>query len=318
MSSAAFAAPGDINQSHNELMTRAASALDARDFKKAEELYTRAIDSDFGDPGGWSGRGVARKALGKDDDAFDDYSTFVVAKQFKGFGDSQDMFYNLDLSVGYQRIAEYRLKKNDLLRAYAESFVSVRIDKTAGEGTFALAWLTRADIQYALGDLEQAEICLQNAQKIEPTLTRAYTQEGARKNALKHKPFQETADLSAQIAIGRKAEQEGKTGEAFAVYNAMIEAQPLSDAGWLLRGSLYSRTSLPSWAIDDLTTAIDVGTMTGFRNTPAALINRAVVLYGEGKFRKAFIDLEFANKLKPNDPDIMAKLAETRLKVNSK
>ena len=65
----------------------------------------------------------------------------------------------------------------------------------------------------------------------------------------------------------------------------------------------------------DLTTAIDLGEINCFANTAAALVARAVVYYGGALCYEAVIDLEFDNKLKPNNSDITAKLNAARSKI---
>lgn len=324
-STCAQAAPAAYTPLHNSLMDQARTAIIARDYKKAEQLYTRAIEADFSDPSGWGARSVNRESLGNKEDAFRDNSTYIAAEYVLGLNDRDQDVFNLELASAYRRNAEYWYKKDDLLRAYVESSVAVRVDKTSGSGYWAEAWLAHADNLYALGDYDQAQTCLGFAQgilaatlHIDPKTVRSYTREGARQNALKHKPFQEMVDLRSQFSAAQRADESGDTKLAFSIYNAIIEIQPTNETGWIDRGILYAKNRLPGLAIDDFTTAIDLGAVKGFGSTHVALVDRAVVYNSEGKFMESYIDLQYAHKLKPDDKDIAAKLALVKSKIGSK
>ena len=225
--SVAQAAPVTYTPLHDSLRRRAISTYNAHDYAGAEALDTQAIEADFTDPYAWASRSGSREALGNKDDAFRDNSTFIIAKQVQGLNEEDQDVFNMELAAAHLRNAKYWFKKDEMLRAYVESVVAVEADKTHGAGLYPDPWVMRADVNYALGDFDQAQTCLQYAQNIDPKIVRSFTKEEARQNALKHRPFQLTADLNPQLDAARAADQSGDRKEAYRILNSLIEIRPL-------------------------------------------------------------------------------------------
>ena len=308
------AAPPQYAPSYNSLRNAGNVAYFAKDFKKAEELDTRALETDFREPGAWGHRSLVRAALGDLDGALSDNSTYLAAQQVEGLGDDAQIIFNVIACASYTRNAQNWFKKGEMLRALADSIVAVKVD-----GKSSPAMLMRADTAYEFGNFADAQNYLKAARVLDPAgnITRDFTESGARQNASKHVPLIEQDNFRSQLAQieAAKASVDGK--EELRIYNEVLRTFVLNTGMWVNRGMIFAQAHQYDQAIADFSMAIDIGSAFGSPNTALALQNRAQAYNLQGKYAQAYIDFEYAHKLMPDDTEIVRQLGFVKLRFTA-
>ena len=286
-----FAVPVSIRaQDRAAIVAQARAMLDSKNWTESEKLYSKAIALDPKEWSAWTNRAFVRNELMNYDGAISDSSSGMAALALLGTGSARNR------SIGFSNRSSYWLKKNEFRRALIDSVVACTLDET-----HTSAWLNRADATYALGDLKNAEICLANMRNAKGNATRTFTEEGARQNALKNKPIDEKAVLDPVFQTAYKAQKEGKTAEALAGYNGVIELNPFIGGAWSNRGVMNAQTSRFTEAIWDYSTAISLaGYGKQLGDMARNLTNRAFIYIRQTRFAEAVTDLELALKTKPD------------------
>ena len=278
------------NADRAEIVKQADAARDAKNWADAEKLYSRAITLDPKETNAWLNRGYVRGQRGDNDGAIADVSSGLVALALSSAPGVRLR------AIGFANRSAYWLQKGDPRRALVDSVIACKADET-----FPSAWLNRADAQYALGNLEQANICLERVRSNKGSATRDFTAEGARQNALKNKPLDEASYAPASFDAAYKAQNEGKNDEALAAYSAILEKSPFIRNAWGNRGNIHFNAKRFDDALADYAMAISLsGLDTNTEDQSRNLTNRANLYTRLGRHAEAVNDLELAVKIKPD------------------
>ncbi|WP_395094330.1 tetratricopeptide repeat protein [Armatimonas sp.] len=292
-------------ESRPELMKRASVLSDAKDWAASEKLYTQAIALDPKETNAWLNRGYVRGNQKNYAGAIADVSSGLVALALSPTPNTRLQ------AIGFANRASYWLRKDDARRALVDAIIACKADET-----FPSAWLNRADAQYALGNLEQANICLERVRSNKGSATRDFTAEGAQQNALKNKPLDVAAYTTASFDAAYKAQNDGKDAEALAGYGSILEKSPMVRNAWGNRGNIHFNANRFEDALADYAMAIS---LSGLDNDPADqsrnLTNRANVYTRQGRLAEAVNDLELAVKTKPDYALAVERLKTTREKL---
>ena len=277
-------------ESRPELMKRAEALSNAKDWAASEKLYTQAIALDPKDAMGWLMRGFVRSQSDNLDGAIaDDTSGLVALSLAEGSAHLQ--------AIGFTNRADAWRRKNEPLRALVDAIVACKVE----EG-FAAAWSVRGDAQYLLGNLEQAQICLNKALALDKSRTRTYTEEGARKNAQNHRPLDDKTDIDPIFKAAATAATAGESDKAMAGYTEVVEIRPLAPGAWGNRGNLHFSAKRYEAAIADYSMAVTgAGIIKAIDTQAINLTNRANAYMRLGRLVEAVNDLELAVKVKPDD-----------------
>ena len=182
--------------------------------------------------------------------------------------------------------------------------------------TYVRAWLARADAQYLLGNLAEANQCLEKARPLPGFVARPYTAEGAKQNGLNRKPIDDKTDISEAFAAAVLLTEQGERQKAIAGYSDIIATKPLSGDAWGNRGILQYRNEADADAVADYSSAITAYELSGdTKNVARNLLNRAGALSRQSKLREAASDLELALSLTPGDARTTSLLDSTRKKL---
>ena len=298
---AALSVPARAEPDHAALMKQALGKVNEKAWADAETLYDQAIVLDAKEPYAWLMRGFVRAVQNYSDDAVSDDSAFLVRISLQG----DDM---RPRAIGYANRADVWNRRQEPLRALVDAVAACAIDPA-----YARAWLARADAQYLLGDLAEANNCLEKARPLPGFVARPYTADGAKQNATQHKPINDAADISAAFAAVVTASQSGEWRKALEGYGAVIATKPMSGDAWGNRGILQYQKKADADAISDYSSAItayELGSDT--KNQARNLLNRAGALSRQSKLREAISDLELALRLTPGDARITSLLESTR------
>lgn len=273
-----------------DLMKRAQELSTAGKYVEAEKLLDRAIPLDPKDNLGWLLRGYVRMMQKNYDGATSDDSSGLVALALSNPSD-----VHLRAIAFTNRAAAWN-DKGEPYRALVDALAAC-----GAEATFAKAWLVRADIQYALGNLDQANICLEKARMIDAKVSRTFTADVAAANARKFKPIDDKADVNPAFKAAVQLQNEKKNDEALAAYSAILATNPLIGNAWGNRGNIYFDTRRDAEAIADYTVAITAsGLLKDPENQAWSLTNRANVYVSQNRLAEAVNDLELAVKIKPD------------------
>lgn len=293
-------------ESRADLMKRASALSDAKDYTGAEALYNKAIALDPKDAMGWLMRGFVRSQSDNLDGAIaDDTSGLVALSLAEGAAHLQ--------AIGFTNRADAWRRKNEPLRALVDAIAACKVE----EG-FAAAWSVRADAQYLLGNLEQANICLEKALALDKNRTRTYTEEGARKNAQTHRKTDDKIDTDPIFKAAFDAAAAGEDEKAMTGYTEVIEVSPLTPAAWGNRGNLHFKAKRYEAAIADYSTAITAAGVIKLVDTQAMnLANRANTYTRLGRLAEAVNDLELSVKVKPDYTRAVDMLKKAKAKLDA-
>ena len=286
-----------------EIVKQARAALDAKNWEEAEKLYTKAIVLDRKEATAWFSRGYVRGNRNNYDGAIADTSSGLVALALSGKSTAHNR------AVGFANRASYWFKKGEFRRALVDSIVACKVDET-----FLSAWLNRADAQYALGNLEQANICLEKIRSNKGSVTRDFTTEGARQNALKNKPLDEKADITALFNVAYKDKSNLHTADAIKGFTEVIEKNPTVTNAWLNRAEIYKDAKRFDEALADYAMAISLASLGKNREDQSnSLASRAYIYLLELKrYAEAVNDAELAVKLNPENKYAVTALKDAR------
>ena len=291
------------------LIGQAETALGSEKWVEGERLCSQAIVLDSQQYTAWLQRGYARGHQNKYDEAISDCSSGLILLALSGTNNPHHS------AIGLTNRATYWLGKNEPLRALIDTISACNADET-----FALGWVTRADAQYALGNLTEANFCFQKARALDSSLTRTFTEAGARANAVGHKTIDDKADLTAASATVAQQEKEGKYTEAIAGYSDILAVKPLKVWAWSHRGVVYYKTYRYPEAIADFTTAITVSSINkDVDNQVLCLANRAAAHYESKQYEMALNDAELALKINPTFKKALEvqEKAKNKLEINT-
>lgn len=197
-------------------------------------------------------------------------------------------------------------EKGDPIRALTLAQCACRRDDRS-----AAAWRARADAQYALGNLAEAQACLAEARRRDPTIARDYTEEGARANGRGRVAPDNRADTQADFQAGRRAYLEGRPDAAIEAFTRVLERKPGTHGAWSNRGLAHAARRDFARAIDDFDTALVL--LYAFDTPPDlradTLVHRAGSLLGAGRAADARADCERALALRPGHVRAKATLA---------
>ena len=290
------------------LFAQAEALQTAKRWPEAEAVWSRAIALDPAAWGGWINRGYVRSEQGNFAGAVADTSSGLAAHALAGGP-------NHDRAIMFGNRSYYWLKIGEPRRALIDAIIACEFDPQ-----YSGAWLNRAQAQYALGNLEQARICMEKTKSSGTRDAHPYTDEGARQNALKNKPLDEKADMTPLFDAAFKADKDGKTEEAIAGYSAVIERNPLISNAWGNRGALLVRVGRLDEAIADDTVAISLA---GISKQPVdaarLLANRSIIYTQQGRVAEAVNDLRLAAISDPNNKRVpgLLKVAQDTLAMSS-
>ncbi len=275
-------------QDRTDILTQARASLDAKKWSEAEKLYTKAIALDPKESSAWTNRGFVRGQLNNLDGAIADSSSGLVALALS------EKATKANRAIGFANRSNFWIRKGEMRRALIDATVACKADETN-----ASAWLNRADALYALGNLKDAEICMNNMRNAKGNATRDFTEDGARQNALKNKPIDEKANTDAIFDVAYKAQNEGKTVEAMAGFSSVIEINPFVGGAWTNLGVMKANNNRYNEAIADYSMAVSLAGLGNNANDMALnLTNRGSVYTAQGRFAEAVNDLELAVKTK--------------------
>ena len=293
-------------ESRPELMKRAEALTNAKDWAAAEPLYNKAIALDPKDAMGWLMRGFVRSQNNNLDGAIaDDTSGLVALSLAEGAAHLQ--------AIGFTNRADAWRQKNEPLRALVDAIAACKVE----EG-FAAAWSVRGDAQYLLGNLEQANICLEKALALDKSRTRTYTEEGGRKNAQNHRPLDDKTDIEPDFKAAVAAAAAGESDKAMAGYVRIIEIRPLTPGAWGNLGNLHFNAKHYELAIADYSMAVTAAGINKVVDSQAInLMNRANAYTRLGRLAEAVNDLELAVKVKPDYTRAVDMLKTAKAKLDA-
>lgn len=281
---------------------------DAQYWPILEVNYTQDIAKNPMDPLVRHTRGCIRDNLKNYDGAIADFTFGITGKELH---DKPGYSY-----LAYSFRGRTWLKKNEPLRALVDAFAGC-----ASEENFSLAWSVRGDAWYALGNLDEAEICLAKSLKIDPRRPRKYTVRGAWDIAeayLKHHQrvdFKNAIDLKPKYDAAIAAQNAGKIEEAIAAYTEITELSPLDGAAWGNRGILHANAGRFDAAIADYSTGIAADFYAkNTANQINGLKNRSLIYSQKHRNAEEIVDLELALKLSKGDAEATAALKIAREK----
>ncbi|MCP2335934.1 tetratricopeptide repeat protein [Actinomadura rupiterrae] len=179
---------------------------------------------------------------------------------------------------------------------------------------FPEPYFNRSEIRFAEGDHEGALADLDHALDLDPAFAEARTNRAGLLTALGRHAEART-DCEAGLAhhpgdahllsvLGQIEAAEGRADRARAAFDQALAGDPTLAAAWAARGVLAYETGDPDMAVADLTQSLVLV------EDPAVLFNRAVVLRTLNRIDEARTDLERAQALSPDDPDIEKALAD--------
>ena len=292
-------------EDRDSVATQARALLDAKKWAESEKLYGRAILLDPKEWTSWASRAYARNELKNYDGAIADASSGMVALAL-----SESPSLN-NRAMSFANRARYWLSRGEPRRALVDSVIACKSDDT-----FASAWLNRADANYLLGNCKEARNCLAHMKIANGNVTRNYTEEEARQNALKYKPIDESFPVQLLFAAAVKDQNEGKDAEAIAKYDVIIEHAPMLDGPWGNRGVLHLKAGRLKQAVEDYSMSISLaGIMGDAEGIARNLTNRSIVYVKMLRFSEAINDLALALELKPDYQLAAAMLKSTQAKV---
>ena len=231
--------------------------------------YNEAIRLEPGDADAYNNRGIAKKALGHLDDALADYDAAIRLEP-----DYAGAYYN-------RGIAKKALGRLD--DALADYDAAIRL-----EPDYAGAYNNRGVAKEALGRLDDALADYDAAIRLEPDYAGAYNNRGIAKKALGHLD-DALADYDAAIRLepdyagaynnrGVAKEALGRLDDALADYDAAIRLEPDYAGAYNNRGIAKAALNRKAEARQDFETALELA-QNANNTEEEALIEQALRLF---------------------------------------
>lgn len=280
-----------------EIAKRADTLRAARDWAGAEKAYTQFLAFKPEHASARLNRAMCRIHLGRNADAIADISSGLVLNSLSVNSASDAAISFTNRGVAWNNTGQP-------LRALVDCLNATRIDPN-----YAAGWSVLGDAWYALGNLEQANICAEKAHALNAGFTTSYTASGAASNAAGHRAVDDKADTTDRFKEAFAAAAKGENEKALALYSEIIEIHPLDGAAWGNRAILHSNANRIDAAIADFTTAITVSGINKSNKAQANnLANRSQLYSGRSQYAEAVADLQLAAKVNPEDtqvPDLL-------------
>jgi tetratricopeptide (TPR) repeat protein len=269
---------------------------------EAEKLYTRAIALNPKEPTAYLDRGRVRGERKHFALAIDDATVALTL-----LGLARDSTLRA-VSAAYASRASYWLGMGEPRRALVDALVATEADPD-----FSGARLGKADAYYALGELDEANLQLIQAQVLDFKIKRSYTASGAEKNARKNGRLDGKRDTDPLFQAATRAQQEGKLKEAIEGYTAVLALDPGIANAWWNRALAQIKTGNLAATLADSSTYVAIAGRNSDKTDHAkALRFRASVYTRLRRHWEAVSDLEWAVKLKPDEPKNAAQLKTAR------
>ena len=294
--------PMCLSSSVHAQQAQAAPVASASKWDEAENRYTRAIALNPKEPKAYLDRGRIRGERKRFALAIDDVT---VALALLGLAQNSTP---RAVSAAYASRASYWLGLGEPRRALIDALVATEADPDSSG-----ARLGKADAYYALGELDEANLHLIQAQVLDFKIKRSYTASGAEKNARKNGRLDGKRDTDPLFQAATSAQQEGKLKEAIEGYTAVLALDPGIANAWWNRALAQLKTGDLAAALADSSTYIALAGRSSDKTDQAkALRFRASVYMRLSRYREAVSDLEWAVKLKPDEPKNAAQLKTAR------